>query len=146
MPSRYRYESYRRQADLINTIISPGSCCPSLHALTDAAYSASILRLETVENIGVHYAETLREWRRRFHAGKAAVHALGFDDRFTRIWNYYLCYCEAGFETETENCLVLVWSKPGVRSSTVGLSHVAADPSAGEKKKRKKGGIEVEFA
>jgi cyclopropane-fatty-acyl-phospholipid synthase len=111
-----RYENYRRTTDFINTIIFPGSCCPSLHALVDASYQSSTLTLEHIDNIGIHYAETLREWRRRFNANEELVRNLGFDDVFLRVWNYYLTYCEAAFDTQTENCLILVFSRPGCRS------------------------------
>jgi cyclopropane-fatty-acyl-phospholipid synthase len=50
-----------------------------------------------MEDIGHHYAATLQEWRRRFHQSLASVHALGFDDRFCRMWDYYLAYCEGAF-------------------------------------------------
>mmetsp|Transcript_4291 Transcript_4291/g.4966 ORF Transcript_4291/g.4966 Transcript_4291/m.4966 type:complete len:473 (-) Transcript_4291:330-1748(-) len=108
-----RYETYLRSTDFINTIIFPGSCCPSLHALVDAAYCNSCLTLEHVSNIGLHYARTLAEWRRRFNAAEQRVRKLGFDDIFLRVWNYYLTYCEAGFHSQTEHCLVLVFARQG---------------------------------
>jgi cyclopropane-fatty-acyl-phospholipid synthase len=111
-----RYETYIRSTDFINTIIFPGSCCPSLHALIDAAYRQSSLTLEHIDNIGLHYAQTLAEWRRRFNASEAEVRRLGFDDVFLRAWNYYLTYCEAGFFSQTENCLILVFSRQGCKS------------------------------
>lgn len=111
-----RYETYLRSTDFINTIIFPGSCCPSLHALVDAAYRQSCLTLEHIDNIGLHYAQTLAEWRRRFNASEAVVRQLGFDDVFLRCWNYYLTYCEAGFFSQTENCLILVFSRQGCSS------------------------------
>ena len=111
-----RYETYIRSTDFISTIIFPGSCCPSLHALVDAAYQQSTLTLEHIDNIGMHYAQTLAEWRRRFNASEATVRALGFDDVFLRAWNYYLTYCEAAFFSQTENCLILVFARPGCRA------------------------------
>lgn len=111
-----RYENYIRSTDFINTIIFPGSCCPSLHALMDAAYKNSSLTLEHIDNIGLHYAETLAEWRRRFNASEDAIRSMKFDDIFIRAWNYYLTYCEAGFFSQTENCLILVFSRQGCRS------------------------------
>ena len=80
-----RYENYLRSTDFINTIIFPGSCCPSLHALVDAAYRGSRLTLEHIDNIGMHYAQTLAEWRRRFNANEATARKLGFDDVFLRV-------------------------------------------------------------
>ena len=111
-----RYETYIRSTDFINTIIFPGSCCPSLHALVDAAYKNSCLTLEHIDNIGLHYAQTLQDWRRRFNAGEDKVRELGFDDVFIRAWNYYLTYCESGFFSQTENMLILVFSRQGNRS------------------------------
>jgi cyclopropane-fatty-acyl-phospholipid synthase len=113
-----RYESYIRSTDLINTIIFPGSCCPSLHALIDASYKNSTLTLEHIDNIGQHYAATLEEWRRRFNRDEKFVRKLGFDDIFMRVWNYYLTYCEAGFESQTINCLILVFSRQGCNALT----------------------------
>jgi cyclopropane-fatty-acyl-phospholipid synthase len=111
-----RYESYVRSTDFINTIIFPGSCCPSLHALVDAAYKQSSLTRKHIDNIGLHYAQTLAEWRRRFNASESVVRSMGFDDVFLRAWNYYFTYCEAGFFSQTENCLILVFSRPGCKS------------------------------
>ena len=108
-----RYEQYRRSTDFINSVIFPGSCCPSLHALVDASYKSSSMSLLSIDDIGVHYAETLREWRRRFNAASEDVKDMGFDDEFIRSWNYYLTYCEAAFDSETEHCQVLVFGKEG---------------------------------
>jgi len=111
-----RYETYIRTTDFINTVIFPGGVCPSLHALIDASYKWSTLTLEHIDNIGLHYAETLAEWRRRFNANEAVVRKMGFDDVFMRVWNYYMTYCEAGFRSQTEHCLILVFSRPGNRA------------------------------
>ena len=73
----------------------------------DASYEWSTLTLEHIDNIGLHYAETLAAWRRRFNANEALVRKMGFDDVFLRVWNYYMTYCEAGFRSQTENCLIL---------------------------------------
>ena len=111
-----RYETYLRSTDFINTIIFPGGCAPSLHALIDASYQWSTLTLEHIDNIGLHYAETLAEWRRRFNRNEKYVRKLGFDDVFMRVWNYYMTYCEAGFYTQTINCLILVFARQGCNS------------------------------
>ena len=113
-----RYENYLRSTDFINTIIFPGSCCPCLHALVDAAYKGSRLTLEHIDNIGLHYAQTLADWRRRFNANEKLVRSLGFDDIFLRAWNYYLSYCEAGFYARNVNCLILVFSRQGCKALT----------------------------
>ena len=111
-----RYETYLRSTDFINTIIFPGGIAPSLHALIDASYKWSTLTLDHIDNIGLHYAETLAEWRRRFNAKESVVRKMGFDDVFMRVWNYYMTYCEAGFRSQTEHCLILVFSRPGNRA------------------------------
>ncbi|KAG7347900.1 cyclopropane-fatty-acyl-phospholipid synthase [Nitzschia inconspicua] len=113
-----RYENYLHSTDFINTIIFPGSCCPCLHALVDAAYKGSRLTLEHIDNIGLHYAKTLADWRRRFNANENFVRGLGFDDIFLRAWNYYLSYCEAGFYARNVNCLILVFARQGCKSLT----------------------------
>lgn len=113
-----RYEDYLHSTDFINTIIFPGSCCPSLHALVDAAYKGSNLTLEHIDNIGLHYAQTLADWRRRFNSSEKFVRSLGFDDIFFRAWNYYLCYCEAGFYARNVNCLIIVFGRQGCSALT----------------------------
>mmetsp|Transcript_15330 Transcript_15330/g.37942 ORF Transcript_15330/g.37942 Transcript_15330/m.37942 type:complete len:1078 (-) Transcript_15330:4546-7779(-) len=113
-----RYENYLRSTDFINTIIFPGSCCPTVHALVDAAYKGSRLTLEHIDNIGLHYAQTLADWRRRFNANEEFVRGLGFDDIFLRAWNYYLSYCEAGFFARNVNCTILVFARQGCKQLT----------------------------
>ncbi|MFO1407005.1 MAG: cyclopropane-fatty-acyl-phospholipid synthase family protein [Steroidobacteraceae bacterium] len=91
------YERARDEVDFIKRYIFPGCCIPSVGALTAAMVESSDLRLVHLEDIGPHYATTLAEWRRNFHARLDEVRALGYPDTFVRMWEYYLCYCEAGF-------------------------------------------------
>lgn len=93
-----RYDRYRRATDWIQKYIFPGAVVPSLTALNKAMTSNSRLMVDELENIGIHYARTLREWREAFEKRIDDVKKLGFDERFCRMWRYYLCYCEAGFE------------------------------------------------
>lgn len=93
----WRYEDYRRSTDWIQKYIFPGAVVPSVTAIMDAMTLDSRFMVEHIENIGIHYARTLREWRHAFHARNNDVKKLGFDERFCRIWDYYLCYCESGF-------------------------------------------------
>ena len=106
-----RYPAYVKSADFINTIIFPGGCCPSLSALLNAMASRSTLHLENVVNINVHYAETLRRWRVRFNDSLLKIYKLGFDESFVRLWNLYLCYCEAGFEKQVINLQIITFSR-----------------------------------
>lgn len=108
-----RYPVYVKTADFINTIIFPGGCCPSLSALLNAMGKKSTLHLESVTNVNLHYAETLRQWRLRFNAALPRVLELGFDDAFIRLWNLYFCYCEAGFFAQVLNLQIITFSRPG---------------------------------
>ena len=91
-----RFETYRARPDFIQRHIFPGGFLPCDAAVRAQAQGAG-LRVASVERFGLSYAETLREWRRRFEARWPEIEALGFDEKFRRLWTYYLCYCEAGF-------------------------------------------------
>lgn len=92
-----RFETYRRKADFIQSYIFPGGMLPTQSAIERHA-SAAGLALDRVELFGPCYARTLRDWRARFDAAWDQIGRLGFDERFRRRWEYYLAYCEAGFE------------------------------------------------
>jgi cyclopropane-fatty-acyl-phospholipid synthase len=91
-----RYENYKRDTDFIQSHIFPGGFLPSKTAFAEAVEKAG-LRVVSTEFFGLSYAATLAEWRRRFNQNWTKVSALGFEERFRRLWNYYLEYCEAGF-------------------------------------------------
>lgn len=107
-----RYRDYLRGTDYTRRYVFPGSHLPSLGALT-AALAKTSLSIEDLENIGVHYAETLRRWRVRFLERADAVRALGFDDGFCRRWEFYLAFCEAGFLDRHLNDLQIVLTRQG---------------------------------
>ena len=92
------FDKYRRSADFIQRFIFPGGMLPSPGAMQAAAAHAG-LTLRTEVRFGDGYAATLVEWRRRFVENWPLVAALGFDKEFRRMWEYYLCYCEAGFRS-----------------------------------------------
>jgi cyclopropane-fatty-acyl-phospholipid synthase len=83
----------------ISKYIFPGGALPSLRAIEETVRDHTGLRVESVDAFGADYARTLRAWRARFDAHEHAVDALGFDDTFRRMWDFYLAYCEAGFAT-----------------------------------------------
>ncbi len=83
----------------IGKYIFPGGQLPSITAVQDSLASSTRLRVIDRDDFGPHYAETLRIWRERFHARRAEVAALGFDEVFDRMWTFYLCYSEAGFRS-----------------------------------------------
>lgn len=91
-----RYDQHVRGVDFIKRYVFPGSNIPSITALLQAATRSSDLTLRRLEDIGPHYATTLAAWRANLARNAEAVARLT-DERFRRIWNFYLCYCEAGF-------------------------------------------------
>ena len=113
------YDRYLDSPDFINRYIFPGSCCPSLHAISDAVARSTDLRLNSLEDLSPHYACTLREWRKAFNANLERVREMGFDERFIRMWEYYLCYCEGGFAERFTGVVQLLFSKPGYREETL---------------------------
>ncbi|MDX8155542.1 cyclopropane-fatty-acyl-phospholipid synthase family protein [Acinetobacter pittii] len=93
----FRYKKALNTVDYIKRYIFPGSFIPSVSVLTQTA-SESGLRLKHLNDIGLSYAQTLHHWRARFLAAREQVLALGFDENFIRMWDFYLCYCEGGFK------------------------------------------------
>ncbi|MDO7214256.1 cyclopropane-fatty-acyl-phospholipid synthase family protein [Acinetobacter nosocomialis] len=93
----FRYKKALNTVDYIKRYIFPGSFIPSITVLTRTA-SESGLRLKSLNDIGLSYAQTIHHWRARFLAAREQVLALGFDENFIRMWDFYLCYCEGGFK------------------------------------------------
>jgi cyclopropane-fatty-acyl-phospholipid synthase len=91
------YARARDEVDFIKRYIFPGSCIPAVSALAQAMGESSDLRIVHLEDIGPHYATTLARWRSNFLANVGTVFAMGYPETFTRMWEFYLCYCEAGF-------------------------------------------------
>ncbi len=106
------YEESKREVDFIKRYIFPGSCIPSIGSMTDAVAKASDLTLGHMEDITPHYATTLRCWRNRFDDRLPEVRSLGFPESFIRMWEYYLCYCEAGFHERVIGDVQMVLTKP----------------------------------
>ncbi|GFQ06506.1 probable fatty acid methyltransferase [Phtheirospermum japonicum] len=96
-----RYDEYRRSSDFIKEYIFPGGCLPSLSRVMSAMAAASRLCAEHLEDIGIHYYQTLRYWRENFLGKQREIQDLGFDEKFIRTWEYYFDYCSAGFKTCT---------------------------------------------
>lgn len=107
-----RYESAKNAVDFIQRYIFPGSCIPSVTALLESSTRASDLRLFNLEDIGPHYARTLAEWRINFFNHIEQVRALGYSEEFIRMWEFYLCYCEGGFEERALGDVHMLFVKP----------------------------------
>jgi cyclopropane-fatty-acyl-phospholipid synthase len=104
------FDGYRRHADFIQKYIFPGGMLPSETRLRQETDRAG-LTWEGAPRYGQHYADTLAEWTRRFDAAWDDIRGLGFDERFRKMWRYYLSYCEAGFRTERTNVIQLGLSR-----------------------------------
>jgi cyclopropane-fatty-acyl-phospholipid synthase len=109
----HRFEAYARRCDWIQKYIFPGGLLPSVSELCRAMMPSTPLTLRYVEDIGPHYAETLERWRTAFLGRLDEVRALGFDDRFIRMWDFYLASCQALFRTRQIGNLQLVLARVG---------------------------------
>ena len=107
-----RYETYRRSVDFIQRHIFPGAFLPSLSRIAECLKTNTDLRWFHLDDITPHYARTLAAWRRRFLENREAVTALGFAESFQRLWEFYFCYCEAGFLERTIGDVQLLLTKP----------------------------------
>jgi cyclopropane-fatty-acyl-phospholipid synthase len=112
-----RYAQHVRSVDFIKRYIFPGSCLVSVTAMSRAVTHASDLRLVHLEDITPHYVETLKQWRERFLEKADAVRDLGLSDRFIRMWEYYLCYCEGAFAERYIGDVQAVFHKPLYREA-----------------------------
>ncbi len=110
MPDQ-RYANYLKTVDFIQKYIFPGGCLPSVGAMQSAVAASTSLRLTGLFEFAESYAMTLQHWRTRFFQRLDDVRALGFDDRFIRMWDYYLCYCEGAFRERAVGVSHLVWDK-----------------------------------
>ena len=106
------YEQAKRSVDFIQRYIFPGSCIPSITTISQSLARATDMRLFHMEDITLHYAETLRHWRERFFANLSRVRALGYSEEFIRMWEFYLCYCEGGFRERVIGDVQMLLTKP----------------------------------
>jgi cyclopropane-fatty-acyl-phospholipid synthase len=107
-----RYEAAKRSVDFIQRYIFPGSNLPSVKAMTVAIAERTGMLVTGLEDIGLHYATTLNQWRQTFFEHIDQVRELGYPDEFLRMWEYYLCYCEGGFLDRAISDVHLVAEKP----------------------------------
>lgn len=106
------FDSYRRGVDFIQRYIFPGGMLPSTTVLMDRVRQAG-LKWRADDGFGQHYARTLAEWRRRFNHVWPKVAALDFDERFRRMWDLYLAYCEGGFRAGNIDVRQIALSRSG---------------------------------
>lgn len=123
----HRYKQALASVDYIKRFVFPGSFIPSIEALLQAKTRASDLQLVAQQDFGHSYALTLRAWRQRFLAQLPTVRAQGFDERFIRLWEFYLAYCEGGFRERSIGVSHLLMARPGYRPGMAGAIPAEAD-------------------
>jgi cyclopropane-fatty-acyl-phospholipid synthase len=122
----HRYARALRSVDFIKRHVFPGSFIPSVSAMLAAKTRASRLGLLALRDFGDSYARTIEAWRRRFLARVPEVRAQGFDERFVRMWEFYLAYCEGGFRERSIGVAHLLLAKPGWRGTRAASTDTAA--------------------
>lgn len=106
------FERAKRHEDFIRQMIFPGGCLPSVTSINRSLSRATDLRIIDLEDIGDHYAETLRRWASNLSSQEAALRRLGVSAEFRRLWTLYLAYCEAAFLEHHVSDVQLVLAKP----------------------------------
>ncbi len=111
-----RHAELKRGVDWIQKHIFPGSLLLSVGRVNEALHRTGDLFLHRLEDFGSSYARTLHAWWETFNARRVEVHALGFDERFIRKWNYYLQYCEAAFASRNISVVQAIYTRPNNRT------------------------------
>ena len=114
-----QYADHVRTVDFIKRYVFPGCCLTSITSMCGAATRMTDLKLVHLEDITPHYAETLRRWRAGFGHNVDRVREMGFPESFVRLWEYYLCYCEAGFTERYIGDVQMILAKPLNRSDPI---------------------------
>lgn len=110
-----RYDYYRRSVDFIQKYIFPGGCLPSLGVMSSAVCEATDMRITQLQDFAADYARTLLAWREQFHRSTDQLERLGFDAQFRRTWEYYFCYCAAGFLQRQIGVVQILLQKPAAK-------------------------------
>ena len=114
-----RFDAAKNSVDFIQRYIFPGSNIPSITAMLASITRSSDLKLYDCEDIGPHYATTLRKWRENFFANIDEVRSLSYSEEFIKMWEFYLCYCEGGFAERALGDVHLLLTKPENRRDAV---------------------------
>ena len=114
-----RYQAATRSVDFIQKYIFPGGFLPSVTAILDAVTRNTDMRIYHLEDIGAHYAETLRHWREAFSNNLNEILPMGYGEEFLRMWHYYYCYCEGAFRERAIGDVQVLFIKPSSRREPV---------------------------
>jgi cyclopropane-fatty-acyl-phospholipid synthase len=112
------YERAKKTVDFIKRYIFPGGCLTSVTGMSETLTRVTDMRIVDLEDIGPHYATTLRRWHERFFDSIDQVHAMGFSEEFIRMWQYYLCYCEGGFLERAIGNVQMLMMRPDARPAS----------------------------
>jgi cyclopropane-fatty-acyl-phospholipid synthase len=115
------YKSALKDVDFIKKYIFPGGFLPSVTAMSAVISKVSDMKIFHLQDIGPHYARTLKDWRERFFNKLEEIRALGYSDEFIRLWEYYFCYCEGGFMERDIGTVQMLLTKPDNRLEPVML-------------------------
>jgi cyclopropane-fatty-acyl-phospholipid synthase len=107
------YEAEKAARSFANTHVFPGGCLPSNRVIADCLARVTDMRQVWSEDITAHYPPTLAAWRQRFHANWESLRGRGYDERFHRLWDFYLCSSEAGFRERRIADVQALLAKPG---------------------------------
>jgi cyclopropane-fatty-acyl-phospholipid synthase len=113
-----RYTTYKNSVDFIQRYIFPGGFLPSVSHLLQLTTEHSDFVLRDLYDMGIDYARTLKDWHSRFNAQNEQLRTRGYDDRFMRMWRFYLCYCEGGFMEKNISAVQLLFSRADFRGSS----------------------------
>ncbi|MEO5626841.1 MAG: cyclopropane-fatty-acyl-phospholipid synthase family protein, partial [Dokdonella sp.] len=108
----HRYAQALRAVDFIKRHVFPGTFIPSISAMLGSVARSGDLKLFNLEDIGPSYALTLKAWRERFLARRGEAKALGYPERFARMWEFYMAYCEGGFRERSIGVVQMLLTRP----------------------------------
>lgn len=112
-----RMKSYNRNVDFIQRYVFPGGYLPSVELIAQMFRKHTDMSLRQLDDIGLHYADTLKDWRKAFNNRKNELVPFGYDEKFNRFWNYYLSYCEGAFRERSVSTVQLMATKSQCKTS-----------------------------
>ena len=116
------YAVEKASRSFIRTYVFPNGCLPSQEVMARSVAARTDLRAVGLEDLTPHYAETLRRWRANFEAAADELAGRGYDERFRRLWRFYLAYCEAGFAERRIGLVQTLLAKPRWRGDELAVS------------------------
>ena len=119
-----RFKQAKKEVDYIQKYIFPGGSLPSVTAMSQAIMQKTDMHVFDLEDIGSHYARTLKDWRERFFQHESKIREQGYSEAFIRLWEFYLCYCEGGFMERSISTVHLLLTKPDCRRAPLSYQSI----------------------